>query len=128
MDKETAKFLKKGNIFEDGATENASELVKKTGPKENNYSIFSLDALQSELSGGPDLYGVPLFSVEFILIIACSAAQGVARLLLKAEFKFTRRNGVALLMYEPTTSILEGFDRLLSAAQYEHLRDMHLVT
>ena len=49
-------------------------------------------------------------------------------MLLKAEFKFSRRNGAALLMYEPTTSVLEGFDRLLSAEQYEHLRDMNLVT
>ena len=53
---------------------------------------------------------------------------GMASLLMKAEFKFTRRNGAALLMYEPRTSVLEGVDRLLSASQYEHLRDMHLVT
>ena len=58
MDKETAKFVKKGNIFEDGMTGNTSELVMKTGPKENTYSIFSFDALQTDLSGGPEAYEI----------------------------------------------------------------------
>ena len=56
VDKETAKFNKKGNIFEDGMTEKTSDLVTKTCPKEDTYCIFSLDALQTELSGGPEAY------------------------------------------------------------------------
>ena len=131
MDKETAKFIKKGNIFEDGMTENTSALVTKTGPKEHTYSIFSLDALQTELSGGPETYESRLpivITKRYVSIIGCREVAGVAKMLLKAEFKFSKCNGAALLMYEPTTSILEGYDHLLSAAQYEHLRDMNLVT
>ena len=68
MDKKTAKFMKKGNIFEDGLTENTSTLVTKTGAKENTHSIFSIDALQTELSGGPDVYG-SLFFLRSQLIL-----------------------------------------------------------
>ena len=53
-----------------------------------------------------------LFSLKVSVDIETHRRQaaGVAKLLLKAEFKFTRRNGVALLMYEPTTSVLDGGD------------------
>lgn len=47
---------------------------------------------------------------------------------MKAQFKFTRRNGAALLMYKTTTSVLDGdIDAILHGTQYEHLRGMCLV-
>jgi hypothetical protein len=63
VNKDTGQFVKIGNIFSDGKTENTSGLTKTTGSVDDTHIIVSLAALQVGFSAGPTTYAYPFFII-----------------------------------------------------------------